>query len=154
MVTRSRASFGATSSRIASSSCSPHAINNPIGISVSAAAPMRTSRSRSIPWNCSTRWRRRPMAGSEQLRVVQATAPNEHPPPEEWRLHPQLLNFARDLNEVHRRERSPALELEAALEQLQDSQLAHVRILGAVVSAGAAATRARAGRPLLCNGVA
>ena len=86
------------------------------------------------------------MAGSDQLRVVQATASNEHPPPEEWRLHAQLLNFARDLNEVHRRERSRARELEAALEELQDSYLATVRTLAAVVEAKDARTRAHLDR--------
>jgi HD-GYP domain-containing protein (c-di-GMP phosphodiesterase class II) len=83
------------------------------------------------------------VAGGDHLRVVPASfTPAQEPRvPEEWRLRDQLLNFARDLNEVYRRERSRARELEEALEELQESYLATVRTLAAVVEAKDARTR-------------
>jgi HD-GYP domain-containing protein (c-di-GMP phosphodiesterase class II) len=67
-------------------------------------------------------------------------------PAEEWRLREQLLAFARDLNEVYRRERSRAAQLEKALEELHDSYLATIRMLATVVEAKDARTRAHLDR--------
>ncbi|MCA1832449.1 MAG: HD-GYP domain-containing protein [Actinomycetota bacterium] len=87
------------------------------------------------------------MAGSDRLRVVgPEDLPAPETEPEEWRLRDQLLNFAKDLNEVYRRERTRARELEAALEELQDSYLATVRTLAAVVEAKDSRTRAHLDR--------
>lgn len=65
---------------------------------------------------------------------------------DEWRMREQLLAFARDLNEVYRRERARAHELEVALEELHDSYLATVRTLAAVVEAKDSRTRAHLDR--------
>src|SRR5260221_8097885 len=75
-----------------------------------------------------------------------AEAPASPPPPEEWRMREQLLAFARDLNEVYRRERSRARQLETALEELQESYLATIRMLATVVEAKDARTRAHLDR--------
>ncbi len=66
--------------------------------------------------------------------------------PEEWRLREQLLVFASDLNEVYRRERARAEEVERALEELQESYLATVRTLAAVVEAKDARTKSHLDR--------
>ena len=77
---------------------------------------------------------------------VHETVPTNPGPAEEWRLREQLLAFARDLNEVYRRERSRAEQLEHALEELHESYLATVRMLATVVEAKDARTRAHLDR--------
>jgi HD-GYP domain-containing protein (c-di-GMP phosphodiesterase class II) len=61
-------------------------------------------------------------------------------------MREQLLAFARDLNEVYRRERSRARQLETALEELHESYLATIRMLATVVEAKDARTRAHLDR--------
>lgn len=91
-------------------------------------------------------FRRPSVSGAEQhLRAVARSSAEVHKghasEPEEWKLREQLLVFASDLNEVYRRERSRAKELEQALEELQESYLATVRTLAAVVEAKDARTK-------------
>jgi putative two-component system response regulator len=67
-------------------------------------------------------------------------------PAEEHRLREQLLAFARDINEVYRRERARTAELERALEDLEESYLATVKTLAFVVEAKDVHTRSHLDR--------
>ena len=67
-------------------------------------------------------------------------------PVEEHRLREQLLAFARDINEVYRRERARTAELEHALEELEESYLATVKTLAFVVEAKDVHTRSHLDR--------
>jgi HD-GYP domain-containing protein (c-di-GMP phosphodiesterase class II) len=65
---------------------------------------------------------------------------------EEHRLRSQLLAFARDINEVYRRERARTAELERALGDLEESYLATVKTLAFVVEAKDTHTRSHLDR--------
>ncbi len=67
-------------------------------------------------------------------------------PADEWRMREQLLAFARDLNEVYRRERARSEQLEEALHELEESYLATIRTLAFVVEAKDAHTRSHLDR--------
>jgi len=67
-------------------------------------------------------------------------------PVEEIRLREQLLSFARDLNEVYRRERARTEQLEDALHELEESYLATVKTLAFVVEAKDVHTRSHLDR--------
>jgi HD-GYP domain-containing protein (c-di-GMP phosphodiesterase class II) len=67
-------------------------------------------------------------------------------PREEGRLREQLLSFARDLNEIYRRERDRTKQLEDALSELEESYLATVRTLAFVVEAKDTHTRSHLDR--------
>jgi len=67
-------------------------------------------------------------------------------PAEEHRLREQLLAFARDINEVYRRERARTAELEKALDDLEESYLATVKTLAFVVEAKDTHTRSHLDR--------
>lgn len=57
------------------------------------------------------------------------------PSPEEWRLRDQMLSLARDLSTLYRRERGKTERLEAALEELEETYSATVRMLAFVIEA-------------------
>ena len=65
---------------------------------------------------------------------------------EEGRLREQLLSFARDLNEIYRRERARTEQLEDALHELEESYLATVKTLAFVVEAKDVHTRSHLDR--------
>jgi HD-GYP domain-containing protein (c-di-GMP phosphodiesterase class II) len=65
---------------------------------------------------------------------------------EEGRLREQLLSFARDLNEIYRRERARTQQLEEALSELEESYLATVKTLAFVVEAKDTHTRSHLDR--------
>ena len=67
-------------------------------------------------------------------------------PVEEGALREQLLSFARDLNEIYRRERARTEQLEDALRELEESYLATVRTLAFVVEAKDTHTRSHLDR--------
>ncbi|HJR18077.1 MAG TPA: HD domain-containing phosphohydrolase, partial [Actinomycetota bacterium] len=77
---------------------------------------------------------------SEAVTAQQLDAAEEH------RLREQLLAFARDINEVYRRERARTAELERALDDLEESYLATVKTLAFVVEAKDTHTRSHLDR--------
>ncbi len=78
--------------------------------------------------------------------MTQESTPGSIDPVEEHRLREQLLAFARDINEVYRRERARTAELEKALGELEESYLATVRTLAFVVEAKDTHTRSHLDR--------
>jgi putative two-component system response regulator len=82
------------------------------------------------------------VSGPSEAAVAAALAS----PEEERRLRAQLLAFARDLNEIYRRERARARDLERALRELEESYLATIRTLAFVVEAKDMHTRSHLDR--------
>jgi HD-GYP domain-containing protein (c-di-GMP phosphodiesterase class II) len=78
--------------------------------------------------------------------MIEQTPAGSMDPAEEHRLREQLLAFARDINEVYRRERARTAELEKALADLEESYLATVRTLAFVVEAKDTHTRSHLDR--------